>query len=63
MIKRPTPRRPASWYPVGTELTLRDGRKFVVVDRINRYGFDPSYGHGGEIITEVVHYRAWEEVG
>lgn len=61
-IKRPYPRRPASWYPVGTELSLRDGRKFAVVAPQVEQWYDPTEGHGGGEWIIVTLKRRWKEL-
>lgn len=59
-IKRPIPRRPAWWYPVGTTLTLRDGRVFRVIAEREKVWDDPSQGRGGGNWAWQDVYR-WEE--
>lgn len=46
-VVRSRPRRPAFLYPVGTTLTLKDGRVFEVVTERVKYWDDPSMGRGG----------------
>lgn len=46
-IKRSLPRRSPRRYPVGTSLTLRDGRVFEVVELREKFWDDPSLGCGG----------------
>lgn len=58
-IKRSIPRRRASRYPLGTTLTFRDGRVFVVSEYEGEFWDDPSYGNGGgEWVTRTCKYWA-----
>lgn len=59
-ITRP-PRRPARWYPEGTVLTMRDGRKFVVVEHRYYVMCDPTFGNGGDFDRDWHTYKVWEQ--
>ncbi|HEU5223112.1 MAG TPA: hypothetical protein VFU07_05450 [Candidatus Lumbricidophila sp.] len=64
-IVRPLPRRKASRYPLGTQIELRDGRRFRVVSMtIRSWQPAPSLLPGnedGEYKTRLVHI--WEPTG
>lgn len=61
-VVRSRPRRPASWYPVGSRLVLRDGRVFRVATEPRRVWVDPSLGCGGGEWRIVESPRFWQEV-
>ena len=61
-LVRPYPRRNPGRYPVGTLLTLRDGRTFEVLGRPTRVWDDPTEGNGGgDWITVCSH--VWVLIG
>lgn len=61
-VIRPRPRRSPNLYPIGTTLTLRDGRTFEVIIETHAEWGDPSEGNGGPLVRFLVHKKAWRQV-
>lgn len=61
-VKWSIPRRPARWYPEGSVITLRDGRKFVVdVQEIKVYDeFGNIYNPSDYIYSKYRKY--WRQI-
>lgn len=62
-LVRPFPRRPAWLYPVGTVLTLNDGRVFKVVTENLVVWNDPTEGRGGGDWVLEDSARFWRQIG
>ena len=58
-LVRSRPLRSPKFYPVGTTLTLRDGRTFVVEEGEHLFWDDPTYGNGGPEILMKKFYKVW----
>lgn len=61
-VKRSIPRRPAWLYPVGSILTMKDGRSFKVTTEKIKVWDDPSMGHGGGDWVWIDSSRYWREL-